>query len=64
MRVRVRAAVRGVFSGDLPQQHAVNQSDLDWTGTHLVAARATTAMARRENVCVTCIPLECKDTKR
>lgn len=32
-------------SGELPQQHAVNQSDLDWTGTHLVTAPANTAMA-------------------
>lgn len=35
-------------SGDLPQQHAVNQSDLDRTGTHLVAAPANTAMAGGE----------------
>lgn len=32
-------------SGDLPQRHAVNQSDLDRTGTHLVTAPANTAMA-------------------
>lgn len=37
--------------GDLPQQHAVNQSDLDRTGTHLVAAPANTATAR-ERKCV------------
>lgn len=39
-----RRGVEG-SSGDLPQQHAVNQSDLDWTGTHLVTAPANTAMA-------------------
>lgn len=50
--------------GDLPQQHAVNQSDLDRTGTCLVAAPANSAMVTRENVCVTGIPLKCKDTKR
>lgn len=32
-------------SGDLPQRHAVNQSDLGRTGTHLVTAPANTATA-------------------
>lgn len=32
-------------SGDLPQRCAVNQSDLDRTGTHLVTAPANTATA-------------------
>lgn len=47
----------GGSSGDLPQQCAVNQSDLDRTGTHLVAAPANTATAgaERRNACVTCI---------
>lgn len=35
----------GGSSGDLPQQHTVNQSDLDRTGTHLVTAPANTAVA-------------------
>lgn len=34
-------------SGDLPQRHAVNQSDLGRTGTHLVTAPANTATAAR-----------------
>lgn len=41
---RRRGGVDG-SSGDLPQQHTVNQSDLDRTGTHLVTAPANTAMA-------------------
>lgn len=41
----------GGSSGDLPQQHAVNQSDLDRTGTHLVAAPANTATGGGEKMC-------------
>lgn len=37
----------GGSSGDLPQRHAVNQSDLGRTGTHLVTAAANTATAAR-----------------
>lgn len=32
------AGGRGVTPGELPQQRAVNQSDLGRTGTHLVTA--------------------------
>lgn len=61
---RKRQQQRGGGVGDLPSQRAVNQSDLDQTGTCLVAAPANTAMVRRENVCVTCIPLVCEATRR
>lgn len=43
--------VVGGSSGDLPQQHAVNQSDLDRTGTHLVTAPANTAMVGKRKTC-------------
>lgn len=33
-------------SGDLPQRHAVNQSDLGRTGTHLVTAPANTVQGK------------------
>lgn len=45
-RKRLFVCVGVWSSGDLPQQHAVNQSDLDRTGTHLVAAPANTGTAR------------------
>lgn len=35
----------GGSSGDVPRRHAVNQSDLGRTGTHLVTAPANTATA-------------------
>lgn len=44
-------SVVGASSGDLPRQHAVNQSDLDRTGTHLVTAPANTGMAGKRKTC-------------
>lgn len=71
MVVGVRVGVEGA-SADLPQQRAVNQSDLGWTGTHLFrldCSSPTLATAgddggRREKACVTRISLGRKDTKR
>lgn len=61
----------GGTSGDLPQQRAVNQSDLGRTGTHLVTAprqhsprQETTVVEGRGGVRVTRILLGRKDTKR
>lgn len=50
--------------GDLAQQRAVNQSNLDRTGTRLAAAPANTAMAGEETASVTCISFWGKDKKR